>query len=150
MQLFSSLGKIFNKPTNKNVKIASTSDLYISTSSIHSRGVFANRNFKARSIIEICPILEIPLSYLHQNSELILNYYAFMLDKETDRSMILLGYGCLYNHASPSNATCEFLPEKNVMVISAVSPIARHVEITINYNGAFDSQESIDFWKTKA
>jgi len=142
------LFKFFIKNTKNHEILSSTNNLYISSSPIHGRGVFANRNFSRGSIIEVCPILEIPLSYLHQNSELVLNYYAFMLDEEKDRSMILLGYGSIYNHASPSNASTEFLPDKKVMVLSAVKNIARHEEITINYHGPHDSPEPIDFWKT--
>ena len=135
MRLSFSLGRFFNKATNNNNIITSTNDLYISSSPIHGRGVFANRHFAKGGIIELCPILEIPLSYLHQNSELVLNYYAFMLDEEKDRSMILLGYGSIYNHACPSSAATEFLPDKKVMVLTAIKPIARHEEITINYHG---------------
>jgi SET domain-containing protein len=142
-----SLFKYFNKSTNINEIITSTHDLYIACSAIHGRGVFAKRPFKKGAIIEVCPIMEIPLSYLHQNSALILNYYAFMLDKDSDRSMLLLGYGSIYNHAAPSNATCFFEEEKRVMSISAVRNIARHEEITINYHGPFDSDDPIDFWK---
>jgi SET domain-containing protein len=147
MRLSFSLGKIFTKTTNKNGIIAGTADLYVSSSLIHGRGVFANRPFRKGSIIEACPILEIPLSYLHQNSELVLNYYAFMLDEEKDMSMILLGYGSIYNHGAPSSASTEFLPDKKVMVLTAVKNIARHEEITINYHGPYDCKDPIDFWR---
>ena len=142
-----SLFKDFTKSTKINEIITGTNDLFIARSPIHGRGVFAKRPFKKGSTIEVCPILEIPLSYLHQNSALILNYYAFLLDKDSDRSMVLLGYGSLYNHASPSNATCFYDEEKKVMIISAVRNIAKNEEVTINYHGPHDSPEPIDFWK---
>lgn len=144
---FSYVKRFFKDNSKTPEIIARTGNLYVAASPIAGRGVFSFKPIRKGQVIERCPVLVLPLSYLNGSRELVLNYYAFILDREADQAMISLGYGSLYNHACPSNSVTKYNDAEQVIAITAVSDIAAHEEITINYFGEHDDNQPIDFWK---
>lgn len=122
---------------------------YVAISSIHGRGVFAQRAIKKGTIIEECPIIKMKLQEMTVRKQMLLNYYAFMIDEQNEYTGIALGYGSLYNHSDNCNATYYFDKEKELMIFEAIQPIAKNQEITINYLGPNSDGKSIENWINK-
>ncbi len=81
--------------------------------------------------------------------QMLLNYYAFMIDEQNEYTGIALGYGSLYNHSDNWNTTYYFDKEKELMIFEAIQPIAKNQEITINYLGPDSDGKSIENWVNK-
>lgn len=81
--------------------------------------------------------------------QMLLNYYAFMIDEQNEYTGIALGYGSLYNHSDNCNTTYYFDKEKELMIFEAIQPIAKNQEITINYLGSNSDGKSIENWINK-
>jgi SET domain-containing protein len=120
----------------------------VAPSVIHGRGVFSNQPIKQGAVIEECPVIKMVLDEMSVRRQMVLNYYAFMLDERVGECGFALGYGSLYNHSSSSNARYYYDEEKQVMVFEAIRPIARHEEITISYTPGEDTT-SIEHWLQK-
>lgn len=118
-------------------------------SAIHGRGVFAQKAIKIGTVIEECPIIKMRLQEMTVRKQMLLNYYAFMIDEQNEYTGIALGYGSLYNHSDNCNATYYFDREKELMIFEAVQPIAKNQEITINYLGSNPDGKSIENWINK-
>ncbi len=104
-------------------------DLCVKSSPIHGWGVFAESDIAPGDIIEECHVL-----FLEQRDPA-LDYYLFgvrNLAKEVIPCLVL-GYGSIYNHAFPPNATYSFDEEKKVMRFTARMPIRCGEEIFTNY-----------------
>jgi SET domain-containing protein len=128
------------KPNNTN---------YVAISSIHGRGVFAQKAIKIGAIIEECPIIKMKLQEMTVRKQMLLNYYAFMIDEQNEYTGIALGYGSLYNHSDNYNATYYFDKEKELMIFEATQHISKNQEITINYLGSNPDGKSIENWINK-
>lgn len=126
-----------------------TNSIYVAISDIHGRGVFAQLAIKPGAIIEICPIIKMNLQEMTVRKHMLLNYYAFMIDEESEYTAIALGYGSLYNHSNTCNAIFYFNKEKELLIFEAVNPIAKDEEITINYLGPESAGQSIENWMEK-
>lgn len=74
--------------------------LEIRVPGIHGRGVFATRAFATGCTVERCPVVVVPAAERHLlDSTNLFNYYFHW---EGNAAAIVLGYGSLYNHSSPS------------------------------------------------
>jgi hypothetical protein len=108
-------------------------ELYVRASAIHGLGVFAATDRRPGDLLEVSPVLVVPrtqLSALEQTS-----LYGYYFRWPPSAAALALGYGSLYNHAYRSTARFALDPEHGVIVFTAVQPICRNDEITINYNG---------------
>ena len=123
--------------------------IYVAISSIHGRGVFAQKTIKIGDIIEECPIIKMKLQEMTVRKQMLLNYYAFMIDEHNEYTGIALGYGSLYNHSDNCNATYYFDKEKELMIFEAIQSIGKNQEITINYLGPDSAGQSIENWINK-
>jgi SET domain-containing protein len=96
------------------------------------RGVFASKDLAEGAIIEICPIIEVPLtdSSNDDNKGLLTNYF-FYFGKGL---AMVLGFGSLYNHSYGPNATYIKNEADKTVVFQTIKPIAANEEITVNYN----------------
>ena len=103
------------------------------------RGVFTTKAIGKNKLIEECPILLIEVDSVAQFDGFRMAYYIFGLENDSRKAALLLGFGSLYNHACPSNAEAYHNPEKMIFEITAIRPIAKNEEITINYNGSFNN-----------
>jgi SET domain-containing protein len=107
------------------------------------RGVFACKEIKKGSIIEVVPVITMPAAEVHAwNSNFGLYDYVFRWDERT--MAIALGYGSLYNHSFLPNA--KFSVGTGLTIIfNAIRRIRAGDEITINYNGPSSSRAGMDF-----
>jgi uncharacterized protein len=102
----------------------------------HGRGVFATRPIGKGETIEVCPTLEVPSDEISGR----LSDYVFESAESAQRSVLLLGYGMLYNHSSQANAEYETAGEQEIAFV-ARKPIAPGDEITIDYGS--------EWWDTR-
>jgi uncharacterized protein len=102
----------------------------------HGRGVFATRDVAEGEIVEVCPTLE-----LHED-EVAGRLLDYVFDSGYDPHAVVLplGYGMLYNHASPANI--EYVEhDEDAIAYVAVRDIRAGEELTIDYGG--------EWWETR-
>ncbi len=99
---------------------------------IKERGVFALKNIKKGEIIEVSPLLLLPMSDKEHIEKTKLRLYYF--DLTNKHFAIVLGYGSMYNHSYDSNAIYDLKAKKQIMEIKAVKDIKKDEEVYINYN----------------
>ena len=118
---------------------------YIANSA-KGRGIFARRNFKRGDIIEVCPVLLVPPVDHKSLSQTVLDNYLFDWESEED-SVLLFGYGGLYNHSYTPNA--QYIRDFNnkTMVVQAIKNIKEGQEIVFNYNGEPENNAPLDWIK---
>lgn len=112
------------------------------------RGVFASRTIEVNEVIEICPLIRLitPFQDLSVEVQHICFDWAELAQEPNVRALVL-GYGSLYNHSNPSNATYRAEAGGNVLVIAAARRIDMHEQITINYNYSSGGTDSAtDNW----
>ena len=141
--------KKFKSDKNNLFVTKSNNTNYVAISAIHGRGVFAQKAIKIGTIIEEAPIIKMRLQEMTVRKQMLLNYYAFMIDEQNEYTGIALGYGSLYNHSDNCNATYYFDKEKELMIFEAIQPISKNQEITINYLGPNPDGKSIENWINK-
>ena len=98
--------------------------LYIKEVKGKGRGVFSSAPFNAGEVVEACKLL---------------------VDRDESIVGIATGFGSLYNHAAPANASHQINKEDSRVDIIALRDIAADEEICINYHGEFDNT-SIDWF----
>lgn len=108
--------------------------IYASVSSIPNagKGVFAKANIVANEVIEVCPIIEVPLtdSSNHDEKGLLTNYFFYF----GEGLALALGFGSLYNHSYEPNATYIKQLDSKTIEFRAIRKIKIGEEITVNYN----------------
>ena len=110
-------------------------NVYVKKSKIRGagRGVFASRDIVKGEVIEICPIIEIPVHDTANLKESILVTYFFFYGKKKERALIALGKGSIYNHSYEPNAKYTINLKDKTIVFVALSDIKANKEITFNY-----------------
>lgn len=108
--------------------------LCVSRSPVDGYGVFAGKNFTLKEVIEECVVL-----VTNNQDPSFVNYY-FRAGKA---SGIATGYGCLYNHSAEPNAEYVYDEKRQLLVISALRPIALGEEIFISYGDAWFSERNL-------
>ena len=141
--------KSFKSDKNNLFVTKPNNSIYVGISPIHGRGVFAQQAIKIGDVIEECPIIKMKLQEMTVRKQMLLNYYAFMIDEQHEYTGIALGYGSLYNHSENYNANYYFNKEKELMIFEAIQTIAKNQEITINYLGPNSDGQSIENWINK-
>ncbi|MCK0114440.1 SET domain-containing protein-lysine N-methyltransferase [Gelidibacter sp. F63206] len=112
--------------------------LYIKEVKGKGRGVFSSAPIVAGDIVESCKMLVFhPEDYDLSTASFLINY-SFFIDRDRNIVGLASGFGSLYNHAAPANATHKIYKEYNRVDIVALRDIANDEEICINYHGAFD------------
>ena len=128
---------MFSKPLKRQNIIAKPSP-------IQGYGVFATEDIPADEIIEECYVMHIPeeANYYFVN-------YSFKVGEK--KNIIALGYGSIYNHASPPNAHYEYDPDRGCLIIRAARLIKAGEEICIHYGSEWFSCRNVpvvkpSFW----
>lgn len=106
------------------------SPVQVRKSAIQGYGVFATRDIQEGEVIEECPVL-----FLSQKHFDLVNYAFDWLEPESKNILttMLLGYGCVYNHADDPNAFREQDNINNLMIFKALKNIKKNEEIFIYY-----------------
>lgn len=106
------------------------------------RGVFARRLILKGTVFERVPLLVIPAAeILNCEHSKVLPGYIFEYKKQV---ALALGYGSLYNHSYSPNARYDDAG-RQIKEFSALRDIQPGEEITINYNGAEDIMDPVEF-----
>ena len=123
--------------------------LYLKDSRIFKKGVFSRKKFFAGDIIENCPLIVFTeeQSLVLKNS--LLYWYYFVLQPSPFIVTLALGFGSVYNHECPANASFYFDRKKELLIIKAVSDIPAGIEITINYNGDPEDDSHVIFQQSE-
>lgn len=105
------------------------------TGTSKGRGVFATRAYASGELVESCPAVPFTGTFSQIPSEIrqLLFHWKFTPEGRNVHCLAL-GYGSLYNHASPSNMTYEPMIEARVLRFTAARDIARGEELTADYN----------------
>jgi uncharacterized protein len=90
------------------------------------RGVFATRPFQPGEVIEVCPLIVGPEEGWGESTA----DYVFQLGPNS--MCLALGYGSLYNHGTPPNATYT-QTSKHAFTFIADRPIRAGEEILVSY-----------------
>ena len=108
----------------------------------YGRGVFATRDIKKGSIVEVVPILKIG-TYSKGNilKDYVWSSYVWVEDDEyygnwraeKAFSIIALGYGSLYNHNKNPNITFDRWHNKNFWEFKAVRDIKKGKQLFVSY-----------------
>ena len=111
----------------------SNCDIYVAQSKIPNAGygVFANRDFKKGDIIERAPFLEVDTPYGNE-----LMQYVFQSHLTPNKSIIVFGYGSIYNHSLHPNIIYSIspkLPSDRLFTYQAFKNIKKGDELYINY-----------------
>jgi uncharacterized protein len=106
-------------------------------------GVFTNKPIPKNTIIEISPVL-----VMTSKEKVLLDQtklFNYIFDWNQDQCCMAMGNVPIYNHACPSN--CEYFQdyENNTIYIKTVRSIKANEELTINYQGDFDSEKPVWF-----
>ena len=93
----------------------------------HGRGVFATRRFKKGQLVERCPTVEVA------DADVVgrLDDYVYASLKQGD-SLIVLGYGMLYNHSADPNVEYDQVKPSEI-TYRALRTIEPGEELTIDY-----------------
>ena len=119
--------------------------LYIKEVKGKGRGVFSSAPINTGEVIETCKLLVLkPADYDNASASFVINY-SFYIDRDESIVGIATGFGSLYNHAAPANASHQINKEDSRVDIIALRDIAADEEICINYHGEFDNT-SIDWF----
>ena len=107
-------------------------------------GVFANANIKKGEIIEVCPVIVVPLKEKQFMDTGYFNNYYFHWGSK-NQPAIALGYGSLYNHSYQLNAEYDQKVKQRLIVFKAIKDIKKGQEIFTNYNGEPTDQSPVWF-----
>ena len=129
-------------PTSTDAMIGkfSSPDVYLAhTGTEKGRGVYANRHFTEREVVECTPVIliETPFPELPPDIQKVVFSWSMLTGAESFTASvyaIALGFGSLYNHANPANMSCKGDTTTNMIRFTAVRAIAPEEELTINYN----------------
>jgi len=103
---------------------------------IKGRGIITTQDIAKDEIIEICPIIFISQKEgdFFEKNKTTLNYY-WLLQPETNKSCIMLGYGSLYNHSNNPNVEIDYETKEsqNYLFFRALKNIETGEEIVFDY-----------------
>ncbi len=116
-------------------RIMPSDKTYVATSEIAKagRGVFAKVEIKKDELIEKCPVIEVSKHDTSNLTETILVTYFYYFGKDKERSVIVLGFGSLYNHTDKPNAIYKEKQEEMTIEFFASRDIKKNEEITVSY-----------------
>ena len=119
--------------------------LFVAYTNERNRGVFTSEVLQKGDLIEICPIIKIPiedLSHIHQTC---LHDYYFVWRESGYGACIALGYGSLYNHKKNPNAQIVLNYPDCTIHFEATCLIHQGEEICIDYTGGVKSKHRLWF-----
>jgi SET domain-containing protein len=108
------------------------------------RGVFANADIKKGEILEISPLLLLPMKDFELIKKTKLYYYYF--EYTDDKVAIALGFGSLYNHSYKPNARYLYDYKNKNLKYKAIKDINEGEEIFINYNYYPNDRTKLEDW----
>ncbi len=123
--------------------IALSDGVQLQRSSISGRGVFARHAFEPDDVIEVCPVIVVPAAQRPALDQTLL--YDHYFNWHNKDAALAQGLGCFYNHSYNPNSVYKADFDKLTITVRALSKITAGEEITFNYNGRPESQDSVWF-----
>ncbi|MFZ1786397.1 MAG: SET domain-containing protein-lysine N-methyltransferase [Ferruginibacter sp.] len=119
--------------------------LFVQVTDGKGRGVFTRERIPANTVIELSPVIVMPISNREQLDKTLLHDYIFEWGKDKDQCCMALGLIPVYNHSYKSN--CEYFMdyEDESIMVKAVRVIENGEELTINYNGDWNDGKLVWF-----
>lgn len=111
------------------------------------RGVFANCRIKKGETIETAPVIVLSSREAALIAKSSVENYCYEWGPNSNRTALVLGLGCFYNHSYRPNAEYRYQFKRKAIVFFALKNIAKGEEITHNYNGSPSDQTPIRFLK---
>jgi SET domain-containing protein len=109
------------------------------------RGIFTREAIPAGTVVEIAPVIVMTPEDRKHIDKTIMHDYIFEWGDDQKSCIQALGYVPLYNHAYESNCEYEMDYRKNIITIRTVRNVRKNEELTINYNGEWNSKKPIWF-----
>ena len=119
--------------------------LHIKESASRGRGVFTKQDIPARTIIEIAPVVVLPVKEVDDVLKTKLHNYVFKWGESARKVGVCLGWGSVYNHSYKSN--CQYHPnfKTNTLTIKTVRAIKKGEELFVNYNCVWNDETPVWF-----
>lgn len=109
------------------------------------RGVFAVKNIKKGTVIEISPVIVLSPEERKAIEKTLLFHYVFEWGDDKKKAAVALGYVSMYNHSYDANCEYEMEFGKKRMTVRAVKDIKKGEELYINYNATPDDKTPVWF-----
>lgn len=119
--------------------------IYIGRTNKMGNGVFTSVPIRARTIIEVSPVIVMEQKERKLLDQTLLHDYIFEWGDHKKQCCMALGYVPVYNHSFNSNCEYEMEFDKKLIKIIAVKNIEKDEELFINYNGTFDDRKALWF-----
>lgn len=119
--------------------------LYVASSNGKGRGVFTSENIRAKTIIEISPVIVLSQKDRKIIDKTLLHDYIFEWGESKRQCCVALGYVSLYNHSFESNCEYEMDYDYQLITIRAVRAIKKGEELFVNYNGTWNNDTPLWF-----
>lgn len=137
---------------DNNIDFFVPDKIILGKSSVHNRGVFANKDISMDEIVERCPM--IPLGFrsrYHSDPQI----YRYLYSQPTCPCQecknhgfifyMVLGYGMMYNHQDDANTTWKFDWNNLIADVIANRDIKQGSEIFVDYGSKyFMNREKIE------
>ncbi len=113
------------------------------------KGVFARKNIKKETIIDIAYVVPIPNKDYKKIRKTVLYNYCYIWDDPKYRpeftNAITLSISQFINHSYEPNVKYLYDYENKAMEFSAIRDILKGEELTVNYNGLVDDKSPVWF-----
>lgn len=109
------------------------------------RGMFALGDLPAGKIVETAPVIVMSPEDRELLEKTALTNYIFEWGDDVSECCMALGFVPLYNHSYESNCEYEMDFEQDTITIKTIREVARDEELTINYNGDWNSGRKVWF-----
>ena len=109
------------------------------------KGIFTTANIKAKTIIEVSPVIVMSQKERELLDQTLLHDYIFEWGDRKKQCCRAMGYVPIYNHSYNSNCEYEMEFELDVIRITAVKNIKKGEELFINYNGTYNNSSPLWF-----
>jgi SET domain-containing protein len=120
-------------------------DIIVAKTKNKGRGILANKNIAANTVLEIAPVIVMPKVDRRLLDQTLLHDYIFEWGDNKKQCCMALGYVALYNHAYQSNCEYEMNFNKQLITITTVKDVKAGEELCINYNGDWNSNKKLWF-----
>jgi hypothetical protein len=108
-------------------------------------GVFTSKPIKAKTIVEVSPVIVMEQYERELLDQTTLHDYIFEWGDRKKQCCMALGYIPIYNHSYESNCEYEMEFGKDLIRITAVKDIKKGEELFINYNGTYNNSSPLWF-----
>ena len=109
------------------------------------RGIFTSENIRARTIVEVSPVIVLSAKDRKAVDQTLLHDYIFEWGESKRQACLALGYISLYNHSYSSNCEYEMDYDEQTITIRTVRSIKKGEEFFINYNRSWNSKNELWF-----